>query len=234
LGASVIQCNNSASKPNCEYSKSANQVTITFEYLDYGHGFVLEVLHTGANKGAIRIEGIFKEAGPIQVFNRQLPALIRWLSFISRGFRKRYRKPRSKSRRGLAVFSILMGVVTLSLATVLTVDAYYSKLFDVVTVGDKQYGVVEPDFRIKTDGERIVAYRPHRSVIIARIGFVAIGILSLANFWFAWWVMRTGVPYGLEQYEDRLNIGLDNWKPKLGLPSVCSRSYLVVSKSSRQ
>lgn len=70
LGASVIQSNNSASNATCHYSKQSNTITISFDYLDYMNGMVIEVLHNRADANGISVEGKFKECGDIRRQNR--------------------------------------------------------------------------------------------------------------------------------------------------------------------
>ena len=65
LGCSIVDNNNVASSPKCEFSKLKNTANLTFAYLDYKQGFVVEVFHTGVKRGDIKVVGVFKEAGEI-------------------------------------------------------------------------------------------------------------------------------------------------------------------------
>ena len=71
LGTSIIQANNSSCGATCSFKKASNSAALTFDFLDYCNGFVVELLHTGTSHKDIQIEGAFKECGDMREYDRR-------------------------------------------------------------------------------------------------------------------------------------------------------------------
>jgi hypothetical protein len=65
LGATIIQANHEHSNCDVSFSKQANRVNLTFDFLDYRQGFEVEVIHTGTLARDLELNGSVIEGGPL-------------------------------------------------------------------------------------------------------------------------------------------------------------------------
>jgi hypothetical protein len=134
LGASVIGGNNLPSKPRCDFVKAENRVLITFDYLDYGHGLVLEVLHTGTADDAISVQGTFKGCGKISYRNTQAYPFP-----LGNSTSRRRLHPPSRARRLGGIAMMVLAVVLSPLVFVAGFLPSWSNSRQVVEVEGKPY-----------------------------------------------------------------------------------------------
>lgn len=62
LDTTVIQMNKPETKFRCSMSKDKNYISLTFDYLDYNQGAVIEILHTSTSIRDIQLTGTIKGA----------------------------------------------------------------------------------------------------------------------------------------------------------------------------
>lgn len=83
LEAKVLGSVNSANR--CDVSNDTSAASLTFDFLDYGEGAVIQVLHTGSHPSDLSVTGTIKGAGKvrersIRLFRTRPPRLTRWMA----------------------------------------------------------------------------------------------------------------------------------------------------------
>lgn len=188
LDASIIQTNRAVNLPKCDYSKDGNYVKLRFDYLNYGHGFVMEVLHTGT-KADLIVSGSFKGSEDIRV-NKD-PSRFR---FLERMFRSPYRKMR---RRALIFIFVMWVGCLVSLAGLLFNREWEEA--KVVEVNGKEY-LIPNDHEVKIEGGSTKLLR--RAPTIIYLAMVIAALVATLQFWLVYRSVATGVPSDLNLFED--------------------------------
>lgn len=87
------------------------ELHIDFEYLDYGDGFVLQILHTGEDSNCISICGSIKSAGKLS--KREVSIKPLYVQFMDKFFKKRTKKKTSYVNSGFKILGWLTFIASL-------------------------------------------------------------------------------------------------------------------------
>jgi hypothetical protein len=192
LGASVVQMNNTASLATCSYNKKNNAATLTFDYLDYRQGLVVEVLHTGTTADGVKVEGTFKGCGEI----KPLPGLaVNTPSEIERrNWGRRFRFIQFTAGWFIAISSLVM-LGSMLLTTHRRVSA--------VVVDGVHYVADPAGYSYEERNGALVAVSSTRWTTTVAFPVMLL-LVSLTMFVNLRLSRVPTVPRGLEQYDERL------------------------------
>jgi hypothetical protein len=85
LSASVSEIVSPLNKIDCKVSPDRSLVTITFEYLDYNQGAIIQVFHTGTSNADITLHGTIMGLSPIRrriTLNSRGPRIPKWVVLL--------------------------------------------------------------------------------------------------------------------------------------------------------
>lgn len=200
LGVRVIEANNSHSQFACTKKRGETSAQVTFEYLDYGNGGVIEVVHTGATEDSVRLSGIVIGA-PLNgvpaklkiVQKKPLPPPI----VVRPYFRKSPYIPALIRLSLLIVF--LFGGLYLGFRS--AVDRPKEQLA-VKSIDGVEYMKVDSRYRvaIADDGERKLEYAMPETVMLLIAGLASAFLFRYCQIIYQ--SMRTRVPISLPQFYD--------------------------------
>jgi len=73
LSVRVVGMTDSTNRFEVQLNRDKDKVTLSFEYLNYGHGGVVQVFHTGQTRKDVIVQAKLKNSEPLKIFRDPLP-----------------------------------------------------------------------------------------------------------------------------------------------------------------